>query len=152
MNKAEAYKKAYELYEGKITPHRSCGICLAETFGRQTMAYQALRRGGITGEGECGAIKAGELILGELLGDESPTGAVTEKLKQGMRIYRDLWQKSVDKGKAQTIICNDLTGQFSDFSGEDRKAFCTRLAATVAACVAETLEKLGGSSGKAQQT
>ena len=41
------------------------GICLAETFNLPTAPYQALRRGGITGEGECGAIKAGELILGQ---------------------------------------------------------------------------------------
>ena len=57
------------LYDGVETPHRSCGISLAETFGRATPPYQSLRKGGITGCGECGAIKAGELILGEILGD-----------------------------------------------------------------------------------
>ena len=50
-------------------PHRSCGIALAETFNLATTPYQCLRNGGITGKGECGAIKAGELILGEYLGD-----------------------------------------------------------------------------------
>ena len=59
-----ARRKVFILYEGKRTPHRSCGICLAETFNLPTQPYQALRRGGITGEGQCGAIKAGELILG----------------------------------------------------------------------------------------
>ena len=59
-----ARQKAFTLYEGKTVPHRSCGIALAETFGLGTAPYQALRKGGITGAGECGAIKAGELVLG----------------------------------------------------------------------------------------
>src|SRR5258706_12369282 len=78
---ARARDKAFVLYEGKRVPHRSCGIALAETFGLPTRPYQALRRGGITGEGECGAIKAGELILGELLGDPDPRGSVTPNLR-----------------------------------------------------------------------
>ena len=64
---ARARDKAYILYEGKRVLHRSCGIALAETYGLSTRPYQSLRRGGITGEGQCGAIKAGELILGEVL-------------------------------------------------------------------------------------
>ena len=60
---AEAESTAFRLYDGVETPHRSCGIAIAETFQRATPAYQALRRGGITGEGQCGAIKAGELVL-----------------------------------------------------------------------------------------
>jgi hypothetical protein len=60
-----ARDKAFVLYEGVRTPHRSCGIALAETFGLATPAYQALRRGGITGKGACGAIRAGEQVLGE---------------------------------------------------------------------------------------
>jgi hypothetical protein len=141
--KRKAYEKAFTLYEGKTTPHRSCGICLAETFGLGTKPYQSLRRGGITGEGECGAIKAGELILGEMLGDPDPTGVVTDKLREGMRIYKELWKARVDKGKSQTIVCNDLTGQFADFKSPERMNFCTNIAATVAECVAETLERLG---------
>ena len=46
---AAARAKADVLYAGVATPHRSCGIALAETFGLPTPAYQALRRGGITG-------------------------------------------------------------------------------------------------------
>ena len=65
---AAARRKAHILYEGVLTPHRSCGIALAETFGLPSRPYQALRRGGITGEGDCGSIRAGELVLGELLG------------------------------------------------------------------------------------
>ena len=41
---AAARDKAFILYEGVRTPHRSCGIALAETFGLPTPAYQAPRR------------------------------------------------------------------------------------------------------------
>src|ERR1041385_8889865 len=95
---AAARRKAFLLYEGKVTPHRSCGIALAETFGLPTRPYQSLRRGGITGEGECGAIKAGELILGELLGDPSPTGPPTPVLREAARVYREEWMRRVDRG------------------------------------------------------
>ena len=78
---AEAGRKAHILYEGRLVSHRSCGIALAETFSLPSAPYQALRKGGITGEGECGAIKAGELVLGELLGDPDPAGPVTEELR-----------------------------------------------------------------------
>src|SRR5262245_33186577 len=74
---ADARGKAFILYEGVQVRHRSCGIAIAETFGLPTPAYQALRRGGITGAGTCGALRAGEQVLGELLGDPEPTGAVT---------------------------------------------------------------------------
>src|SRR5687768_2277061 len=85
---ARAREKAYVLYEGKQVPHRSCGIALAETWGLPSRPYQSLRRGGITGEGECGAVKAGELILGELLGDPDPAGPVTDRLRGAMRWYQ----------------------------------------------------------------
>src|SRR5437763_1805641 len=84
---AAARERARLLYEGREVQHRSCGIALAETFGLPSRPYQALRRGGITGEGECGAVKAGELVLGELLGDPAPTGLVTPKLRQAMVRY-----------------------------------------------------------------
>jgi hypothetical protein len=41
-----AKEKCFILYQGTRTPHRSCGIALAETFNLQTAAYQSLRRGG----------------------------------------------------------------------------------------------------------
>src|SRR5947207_15907828 len=83
-----AREKAFVLYEGMSVKHRSCGIALAETFGLPARPYQALRRGGITGEGECGAIKAGELILGELLGDPDPVGGVTPELRAAAAWYQ----------------------------------------------------------------
>ncbi len=91
-----ARRKAFLLYEGKVTPHRSCGIAVAETFGLPTRPYQALRKGGLTGEGECGAIKAGELVLGEFLGDPSPTGPPTPILKEAAQLYREEWIRRVN--------------------------------------------------------
>lgn len=133
----------YIIYEGKETPHRSCGISIAETFRRPTPPYQALRKGGLTGEGQCGAIKGGELVLGEIFGDPDPTGAVTDQLRRAILRYRELWQERVNKGSASTIICNDLTGQFESFASPERHQFCTELASTVSACVATVLLEEG---------
>lgn len=146
-----AKRKAFILYEGKQVAHRSCGICLAETFNLRTEPYQSLRRGGITGEGECGAIKAGELILGEYFGDPNPSGAVTSKLREAIQHYREQWQKRANLGPGcrcradgtLDIICNHLTAPHGDFHSENRQEFCTNIAATVAELVAETLLKFG---------
>jgi hypothetical protein len=130
---AAVREKARVLYEGKRVAHRSCGIALAETFGRATPAYQALRRGGITGDGPCGAILAGQLILGELLGDPDPTGPTTPALRTAMERYKAEIARRM--GTANPI-CDDLVRPFGDFAGEPRAAFCTDLAATVAEVVA----------------
>mgnify|MGYP003311814980 FL=1 len=142
---AEAGRKAHTLYAGREVAHRSCGIALAETFSLPPAPYQALRKGGITGEGECGAIKAGELVLGELLGDPDPTGADTDELRLAAGHYRRLWDERVDRGPGGacgSIVCNDLTSVFEDFMGEPRQMFCTSIAATVAEIVAEILVRL----------
>lgn len=123
--------------------HRSCGIALAETFGLATGAYQALRRGGITGEGTCGAIRAGEMVLGELLGDPDPTGAVTDALRDAVIWYQRAWAERVDRGSSPDIICNNLTRPLGDFRGPARVGFCTNLAAQVAELVAEALVRYG---------
>ena len=83
---AAARAKAFTLYEGVRMPHRSCGIAIAETSGCRRGPYQALRRGGITGKGACGAIRAGEQVLGELLGDPDPGGAVTPRAARRDRL------------------------------------------------------------------
>jgi hypothetical protein len=134
---------ALVLYEGRQVAHRSCGIALAETFGLPTRPYQALRRGGITGEGQCGAIKAGELVLGELLGDPDPAGKVTDELRAAARWYADACQRRIDRGGAPDIVCNSLVRRFTDFAGPERQAFCTGLAAEVAALTAEALIRAG---------
>jgi hypothetical protein len=144
-----ARRKAFVLYEGRRVPHRSCGIALAETFNLPTRPFQSLRRGGITGEGECGAIKAGELVLGYFLGDPDPAGTVTEKLRGAARLYREAWIERIDLGPAACrrttaggavdIVCNHLTAPLGDFHGEARQGFCTNIAARVAEIVAEIL-------------
>ncbi|HEX4455629.1 MAG TPA: hypothetical protein VH143_32435 [Kofleriaceae bacterium] len=133
-----ARAKAFTLYEGVAVPHRSCGIALAETFGVPSRPYQALRRGGITGKGACGAIRAGEQVLGELLGDPDPGGAVTPALRAAIIWYQDAWLARIRHDEPD-IICDHLVRPHGDFAGPARKAFCTNLAADVAALTAEAL-------------
>ncbi len=135
---AAARDKAFVLYEGVRTPHRSCGIAIAETFSLPTRPYQALRRGGITGKGACGAIRAGEHVLGELLGDPDPTGAVTPELREAIAWFQDAWLARL-RGGNPDIVCDHLVRPHGDFTGPARKAFCTNLAAEVAALAAEAL-------------
>lgn len=135
---AAARDKAFILYEGVRTPHRSCGIAIAETFNLPTRPYQSLRRGGITGKGACGAIRAGEHVLGELLGDPDPTGAVTPELRAAISWFQDAWLSRIRHDEPD-IICDHLVRPLGDFMGPARKAFCTNLAADVAALTAEAL-------------
>lgn len=135
---AAARDKAFILYEGVRTPHRSCGIAIAETFSLPTRPYQALRRGGITGKGACGAIRAGEHVLGELLGDPDPTGAVTPELRAAIAWFQDAWLARL-RANNPDIVCDHLVRPHGDFMGPARKAFCTNLASEVAALAAEAL-------------
>ena len=139
---ARARDTAFVLYEGVRTPHRSCGIAVAETFGLPTRPYQALRKGGITGTGTCGAMRAGEQALGEILGDPDPTGSVTPALRAAVTWYQDAAAR-IDRGESPDTICNNLVRPLGDFSGPRRKAFCTNIAAEVAALTAEALVRFG---------
>jgi hypothetical protein len=135
---ASARDKAFVLYEGVRVPHRSCGIAIAETFNLPTRPYQALRRGGITGKGPCGAIRAGEHVLGELLGDPDPVGAVTPELRDAITWFQDAWLARL-RNNNPDIVCDHLVRPHGDFAGPARKAFCTNIAADVAALTAEAL-------------
>lgn len=135
--------KALLLYAGERTPHRSCGIALAETFDRPTAAYQSLRRGGITGQGTCGAVVAGQLLLGELLGDPDPTGKVTPQLREAMLRYLARVETELDRGASPTLICNDMTAPHGDFMGAQRHHFCTAVVGQVAQLVDEILREHG---------
>jgi hypothetical protein len=137
-------EKARVLYQGKQVAHRSCGIAIAETFGRPTAAYQALRRGGVTGEGTCGAVVAGQLVLGEIFGDPDPTGPATPALRAAMAHYLAEIARRLDRGGSPTLVCNDLTGRFPVFQSEERLGFCTGIATTVAEVLAETVVRFGG--------
>jgi hypothetical protein len=138
----EARDKAFVLYEGVKVAHRSCGIAIAETFGLPTPAYQSLRRGGITGKGACGAIRAGEQVLGELLGDPDPGGVVTAPLRAAITWYQDAWLSRLRHDNPD-IVCDNLVRPHGDFMGPARKQFCTNLAADVAALTAEALCRFG---------
>jgi hypothetical protein len=137
-------EKARTLYEGKEVPHRSCGIALAEAFDREHRPYQALRRGGITGDGECGAIVAGRLILGELFGYPDPTAPTSLTLREAMTLYRAAVATRVDRGGAETLVCSDLVKRFPVYHSDERTAFCADIVAAVAEIVAEIVLKLGG--------
>ncbi len=135
---------AFTLYEGKLVAHRSCGIAIAETFGLPTRSYQALRRGGITGDGACGAIRAGEQILGEVLGDPDPTGTVTPALRAAVSWYQQAWHRRLMPTQPD-IICNNLVRPLGDFMGPVRTRYCTQLAADVAELTAEALVRFAPS-------
>jgi len=130
---AAARARAFVLYEGKQVAHRSCGIALAETFGLPSRPYQALRRGGITGLGQCGAIKAGELILGELLGDPDPAGKVTDTLRAAMRWYQAAHDARIERHGAPDIVCNNPVRRLPDCLGPGPAPFCTTNPAAVPA-------------------
>jgi len=136
-------EKARILYEGKQVAHRSCGMAIAETFGREPRPYHALRKGGITGTGQCGAIIAGQLVLGELLSEPGGTAPLTPALKAAVERFQAEVARRLPLGPQGTIVCNDLTSPFADFGGADRKLFCTGLAASVAEIVAEIVVDLG---------
>ncbi len=139
---AAAHARAEALYAGVRTPHRSCGVAIAETFGLPHASYQALRRGGITGEGPCGAIAAGVLALGELLGDPDPTGPVTPALREAVPRFRAGLRARLaraDGALALDASCNARTEPTGAFTGPARASMCTALAADVAAEVAAAL-------------
>ncbi len=144
---AHARATAFALYEGVRVPHRSCGIALAETFGVPSRPYQALRRGGLTGTGTCGAVRAGEQLLGELLGDPDPGGAVTPALRAAVIWYQEQVGTRVDRGdgaeRAPDLVCNSLVRRHGEFTGRARAAYCTNLAAELAALTAEALVRFG---------
>jgi hypothetical protein len=119
---------------------------MAETFGRPTAAYQSLRRGGITGCGECGVLVGARLVLGEVFGDPDPTGPVTDALRAAMVDFESRWRGRIDRRAAPgtDIVCNTLTGQFAEFKSPERHGFCTALATDVAELLAEVILRHGG--------
>ena len=143
---AKARERGLLLYAGDVVPHRSCGIAIAETFGRDTIAYQSLRRGGLTGRGECGAVVAGRLVLGELYGDPDPSGATTAVLRRAIQQYETLIEARLNRGNAASDarVCNDLSAQFTEFKSQERHDFCTGIAATVSEVVAEVIATESG--------
>lgn len=142
-----ARKRAFELYRGVLVPHHSCGAALAVTFGVSARPYQSLRKGGISGQRFCGSIRAGELLLGELLGDEDPTGAVTDALRNAMLWYQEQIPARFDRGQSLDYVCNNLTAPLGDFMGDARKGFCTSLTSEVAALTVEAILRFAPERG-----
>lgn len=138
---ARAREGARLRYEGRVIAHRSCGIAIAETFARPTRPYQALRKGGITGQGECGTRLGGRMVLGELLGDPDPSGAPHPLMVEAIQFYDAQWSARTE---TQQRHCDGLVAQFSAFRSPERASFCTGLAAETAALLAETLLRAGG--------
>jgi hypothetical protein len=140
-----AERRARDLYAGERVKHRSCGIAMAETFGRPHQAYQALRRGGLTGCGFCGSIKAGELILGEVFGDPDPAGPTTETLRRAIVRYRQLLEDAEQAPRdVLASTCNELTARFGEFRSPERHQFCTGIASLAARCLAQAILDCGG--------
>jgi hypothetical protein len=83
-------------------------------------------------------LRAGEQVLGELLGDPSPTGMVTPALRAAVTWYQEAWNRRLMPNEPD-IICDNLVRRHGDFAGPARKLFCTNLAADVAALTAEAL-------------
>ena len=138
-----AQRHARWLYEGRDTGHHSCGIAIASTAGVPTPPYQSLRKGGLFGAGPCGAVMAGRLVLGELLGDPDPTGSVTPRLREAMQFYDGQLAGRIDRKGVDSWMCADLTAPHGDFTGPTRALFCTAIAGDVAALVIETLLRAG---------
>lgn len=138
-------EKSRILYEGRLTPHRSCGVAVAEAFDRRAPAYHALCRGGFDGQGQCGAIVAGQLLLGELLGPTDSTAPTAPALASALARYRRDVAARVVPGAAPSQRCRELTERFPCFASEERADFCAEIAAGVAQLVAELAQGHGAS-------
>lgn len=133
---AQARKLSNAYYTNQFGAHYSCGIAIALTFGLDPKSYRSLRRGGILGYSECGALKAGEMVLGEFLGDPDPTGPVTDELREAVAEYR---RRLANAGYRPYHSCHEFTNKFTEFDSDDRRSFCAGLVEFVAGTVAEIL-------------
>jgi hypothetical protein len=137
-------EKAHVLYDGKRVEDRSCGCAIAEAFDVPARPYQVLRRGGLTGEGHCGAMLAGELILSDHFGHPDPWGPPTPALRDSILWYRAELARRADRGGAQGTTCNALLYRFPQFGADERHAFCLDLVTVIAEVLAEAILCFGG--------
>ena len=79
------------------------------------------------------------MVLGELLGDASPTGKVTEALRDAVVWYQEQVPLRIDRQSSADYVCNNLTRQHGDFRNPSRVAHCTSIAEQVAELTAEAL-------------
>lgn len=140
----EAARRVAEcLYRGERVEHRSCGVAVAETFGLNPMPYLVLRRGGLTGEQDCGAVRAGEMALAELIANGQYLGQTPEPLQAAIHDYRAVVRERIGRRPDESLICNSLLEPFGDMASPARWSHCTSLAAEVAALVAEIALRYG---------
>ncbi len=139
-----AAERARLLYDGVHVAHRSCGVAIAETFDRDGRPYVGLRKGGLTGTGPCGAILAGKLVLGEILGDPDPHAKATPALIAAANRFDALLAERMGLTAGASVpICAQLTAPLGEFAGPRRHGFCRDLAADVAEIVARVLTEQG---------
>lgn len=139
-----ARERARLLYDGTRVAHRSCGVAIAETFGRDGRTYVGLRKGGLTGMGPCGAILGGKLVLAEVLGDPDPLAPATPALIAAAERFDALLRERLALPEGASVpVCATLTAPLGDFKGAVRHGFCRDLAADVAAVVAACLREQG---------
>ena len=118
---AAAAQTAEALYAGQQVAHRSCGVAVAQTFGCNAKPYAVLRRGGLTGEQTCGAVRAGEMVLSEMLAPEDPAGALPPELTAAIAHFRELCHTRLASGLSGVFVCNELVADFGDFQQPERK-------------------------------
>jgi hypothetical protein len=83
------------------------------------------------------------LLLGEFLGDPSPTGTVTPALREAVMDYESRVEGDLDRGPSEDLVCNNMTAPHGDFGGARRHQFCTGVVAQVAQLVDESLRVHG---------
>ncbi|MBE7451038.1 MAG: hypothetical protein HS111_19740 [Kofleriaceae bacterium] len=85
-------------------------------------------------------------VLGEALGDPDPTGARrSPALRDAITWLQAVAPTRLRLG-APPLVCAMLVRPLGDFAGPRRKAFCTNLAAEVAALTAEALCRFGAAA------
>ncbi len=135
--------RARRLFQGDQVAERSCGIALAEAFGLPTRPYQALCRGFVTGAGPCGAVTAGQLILGEYLGYGDVSAPVSLQLREASERYQREILGRIDHPGRASLVCQELLRRFPIDREEERAEFCAGVVAAVAELVGEILAEAG---------
>jgi hypothetical protein len=131
--------RARDLYSGQHLVARTSGVAIAETFGRRVSPYHGLARGGIAGEGECGAIVAGRLVIAEFLAGPDPKGILEGDLGVALRRYQHDIEHRIQGRGSPDYICSSLVAPYDGYDDPARVPFCTAVVAEVARIVAAIL-------------
>ena len=132
-------QRAHDLYCGERLTKRASGVAIAETFGRRVTAYHGLSHGGFNGDGECGAIIAGRLVLAEFLGNSDPKEIKEGILVEAVLRYQQQIARRVQGRGSTDFVCSSLIAAYDDYSDPERLHFCCRLVSEVSRILAEIL-------------